>query len=138
MPSVSHFEAEKCQKHWLFFENIQCYAAWSHTVLFGQPVLSFNRRSKAKNSVILSIKNPRRKWLWQFIRFPLDEIDWMRCARFSFYGGLYVAPTLYTWIRLSSRIFPNQTLKAAISKVTIQFSILLCPKFQLILFWWFL
>lgn len=46
-----------------------------------------------------------------------DEIDWAKCARFSFYGGLYVAPTLYAWIRISSKLFPRANLRAAISKV---------------------
>lgn len=46
-----------------------------------------------------------------------DSIDWAKCARFSFYGSLYVGPTLYMWIRVSSRLFPQQTLRAAVSKV---------------------
>lgn len=46
-----------------------------------------------------------------------DEIDWAKCARFSIYGGLYVAPTLYTWIRVSSKLFPQNTLRTAICKV---------------------
>ncbi|XP_055302379.1 mpv17-like protein isoform X2 [Sitodiplosis mosellana] len=45
-----------------------------------------------------------------------DSIDWAKCARFSFYGSLYVGPTLYMWIRISSRLFPQQTLRAAVSK----------------------
>lgn len=52
-----------------------------------------------------------------------SEIDWAKCARFSFYGGLYVAPTLYTWIRVSSKLFPQANLRSAVCKVKIFFSI---------------
>lgn len=43
--------------------------------------------------------------------------DWMKCLRFSIYGGFYVAPTLYAWIRISSKLFPQNNFRAAISKV---------------------
>lgn len=46
-----------------------------------------------------------------------SEIDWAKCARFSFYGGIYVAPTLYAWIRVSSKLFPQANLRSAICKV---------------------
>lgn len=46
-----------------------------------------------------------------------SEIDWAKCARFSFYGGIYVAPTLYTWIRVSTKLFPQANLRSAICKV---------------------
>lgn len=49
-----------------------------------------------------------------------ESIDWGRCARFSFYGALYVAPTLYTWIRISSRIWPRADLKSAIKKALVE------------------
>lgn len=29
----------------------------------------------------------------------LDTIDWKKCLRFSIYGGLITAPSLYGWIR---------------------------------------
>lgn len=54
-----------------------------------------------------------------------NEIDWAKCARFSFYGGLYVAPTLYTWIRISSKLFPRANFRSALFKVWSQ-----CSKLQ--------
>lgn len=52
-----------------------------------------------------------------FFKTKKDNIDWMKCVRFSVYGGLYVAPTLYTWIRVSSKLFPKNNLRSAVSKV---------------------
>lgn len=54
------------------------------------------------------------------------EIDWKQVARFSFYGGCYVAPTLFTWIRLSSNMWPTMNLKNGIRKVSIIFHYPLC------------
>lgn len=31
----------------------------------------------------------------------LGDYDWWRVLRFSLYGGLFVAPTLYGWIKVS-------------------------------------
>lgn len=44
--------------------------------------------------------------------------DWMQALRFSLYGGLFTAPTLYAWVRLSTKIWPHVTLKTAITKVS--------------------
>lgn len=46
-----------------------------------------------------------------------DEIDWAKCARFSVYGAFYVAPTLYSWVRISSQLWPRTALKTGIIKV---------------------
>lgn len=46
-----------------------------------------------------------------------DNYDWRAVARFGLYGCFFVAPTFYGWIRLSSIIWPQSTLKSAITKV---------------------
>lgn len=43
--------------------------------------------------------------------------DYWSAARFSFYGGMCVATSLYGWIRLSSVIWPKNNFKTAITKV---------------------
>lgn len=50
-------------------------------------------------------------------RRSLNEIDWAKCARFSVYGALWVAPTLYCWVRLASVMWPRTALKTGIIKV---------------------
>lgn len=49
----------------------------------------------------------------------LDTYDWNKCLKFSLYGGLFVAPTLYCWIRLSSSMWPASNLITGIKKVII-------------------
>ena len=49
-----------------------------------------------------------------------DTIDLKEAARFSLFGCFYVAPTFYAWFRLSSRLFPGNTLKQVLKKVSAQ------------------
>lgn len=49
-----------------------------------------------------------------------EHIDYKRCLRFAFYGSCFVAPTLYMWIRISSRIWPTVNFKTAIKKVELK------------------
>ncbi|KAH8415354.1 hypothetical protein KR222_004998 [Zaprionus bogoriensis] len=46
----------------------------------------------------------------------LKTYDWARALRFSLFGGLYVAPTLYGWVRLSSAMWPQTSLRVGIIK----------------------
>lgn len=57
----------------------------------------------------------------QQVLFNEDEkISWTKCLRFMIYGGFFVAPTLYAWIRLSSMMFPQSGIKPAISKALVE------------------
>lgn len=52
-----------------------------------------------------------------------DTYDWTKCVRFSLYGSLFVAPTLYGWVRLTTYIWPVSNLRTAVYKsVCEQFS----------------
>lgn len=46
-----------------------------------------------------------------------DNYDWMQALRFSLYGGLFTAPTLYAWVRISTIIWPKTNFKTAVTKV---------------------
>lgn len=46
--------------------------------------------------------------------------DWAQAGRFCLYGSCFVAPTLYAWIRFSSRLWPRSNLKTAIKKALIE------------------
>lgn len=50
-----------------------------------------------------------------------ENYDWTQALRFSLYGGLFVAPTLYGWVRISTHLWPQTNLKTAITKVTMVF-----------------
>lgn len=45
-----------------------------------------------------------------------DTYDWGKCLRFSLYGSLFVAPTLYSWIRVAGAMWPAQSFKTAVAK----------------------
>lgn len=44
--------------------------------------------------------------------------DWSQVLKYSLYGGLFTAPTLYGWVRLSTKIWPHSNLKTAITKAS--------------------
>ncbi|XP_017006638.2 mpv17-like protein [Drosophila takahashii] len=46
----------------------------------------------------------------------LSDYDWARALRFSLFGALYVAPTLYGWVRLTSAMWPQTNLRTGIVK----------------------
>ncbi|XP_065724312.1 mpv17-like protein [Drosophila suzukii] len=46
----------------------------------------------------------------------LRDYDWARALRFSLFGALYVAPTLYGWVRLTSAMWPQTNLRTGIVK----------------------
>ncbi|XP_061387249.1 uncharacterized protein LOC133322250 [Musca vetustissima] len=48
------------------------------------------------------------------------HFDWWRCLRFSLYGGLFVAPTLYGWIKISSAMWPKTSLRTAVMKAAVE------------------
>lgn len=52
----------------------------------------------------------------QFIQ-GREETNISESARFCVFGTLYVAPTLYLWVKISSYMFPGQSLKIAVKKV---------------------
>lgn len=51
-------------------------------------------------------------------RYP--NYDWAQAARYCFFGSCFVAPTLYGWIRFSSRMWPRSNFKTAIHKALVE------------------
>lgn len=45
----------------------------------------------------------------------------MRCLRYGIFGALYVAPSLYGWVRLSSAMWPQMNLRVGITKVCAEY-----------------
>ena len=48
----------------------------------------------------------------------LDGLDVMQALRFGFYGTLWVAPSLFVWVRVIGRVMPGQSLAIGIKKVS--------------------
>ena len=54
-----------------------------------------------------------------------DELNYAQALRFSLYGGFFVAPTLYAWLKCASYIWPRSDLRSAITKVSVFFIIII-------------
>lgn len=51
-------------------------------------------------------------------RYP--NYDYMRCLRFAFWGSCVIGPTMFLWMRLANRIFPQKTLKSSVKKALLE------------------
>lgn len=49
-----------------------------------------------------------------------EQIDWQKCGRYLLYGGFFIAPTFYAWIRLSSVMYPKPGIKSAVAKTILE------------------
>lgn len=49
-----------------------------------------------------------------------EELDYMKALRFSLYGGFFVAPTLYCWLRCATYFWPKSDLKSAMTKALVE------------------
>ncbi|XP_017471160.1 PREDICTED: mpv17-like protein 2 isoform X2 [Rhagoletis zephyria] len=44
------------------------------------------------------------------------NFDWMKCLKFSLFGGLFMGPTIYVWIRLAGVMWPRTDIKSSLCK----------------------
>ncbi|XP_011494624.1 PREDICTED: mpv17-like protein [Ceratosolen solmsi marchali] len=49
-----------------------------------------------------------------------EQLDYIQAMRFSLYGGFFVAPTLYCWLKCASYFWPKPDLKSAITKALVE------------------
>ena len=81
----------------------------------------FAQRPMLKGMAVYSVIWPTSSFVQQLMNN--EEIDWKKNLRFFMFGTFFVAPSLYGWIRLSSHMWPQMTIKTGISKaITEQFS----------------
>lgn len=52
--------------------------------------------------------------------YNIENYDWKRCGRFFVYGTFVTAPMFYSWIRLSSALWPKTNIQSAIKKVCLE------------------
>ncbi|XP_030568869.1 mpv17-like protein [Drosophila novamexicana] len=80
-------------------------------------VAYFQLHPMAKGVVTYSLMWPTGSLIQQTLEGRnLKTYDWARALRFSLFGGLYVAPTLYGWVRLTSAMWPQTNLRIGIVK----------------------
>lgn len=75
-----------------------------------------------KNYIIFSIFSPhiRHQYAITCQHAYTDTYDWQKCLQFSLYGSLYVAPTLYGWVKLTSHIWPVTNVRTALMKTLLE------------------
>lgn len=50
----------------------------------------------------------------------LENINWRKCIRHSFYGVFISAPILFGWIKIVTKIWPKQGLLTAVQKAVFE------------------
>lgn len=50
----------------------------------------------------------------------LDNFDYIQAARFSLFGCFFTAPTLYLWVRISSKFWPHMNFRTAVTKACVE------------------
>uniref|UniRef100_T1IQ56 Mpv17-like protein n=1 Tax=Strigamia maritima TaxID=126957 RepID=T1IQ56_STRMM len=55
-----------------------------------------------------------------FFRPEQEKFNWKEVSRFGLFGSLWVAPTVYTWIKTSSKLFPAPNLQNALKKAIVE------------------
>ncbi|CAD7090084.1 unnamed protein product [Hermetia illucens] len=79
-----------------------------------------SKRPLVKGMVAYTVLWPTSSLVQQTIEGKTwNTYDWKRCFRFAVFGGLFVAPTLYGWVRFTSVMWPRTNLKTAISKALV-------------------
>lgn len=81
----------------------------------------FRQHPMLKGMAVYSVIWPSSSVVQQLI--TKEDFDWKKSLRFFVFGTFFVAPTLYGWIKLTSHMWPQMSLKNGIAKaVTEQFS----------------
>lgn len=81
----------------------------------------FRAHPLLKGMAVYSVIWPSSSVVQQLIN--KDDFDWKKSLRFFLFGTFFVAPTLYGWIKLTSHMWPQMSLRTGIAKaVTEQFS----------------
>lgn len=44
----------------------------------------------------------------------------MRCLRFAFWGSCVIGPTMFIWMRLANRLFPQKNLRTSVKKALME------------------
>ncbi|KAH8419797.1 hypothetical protein KR009_002689 [Drosophila setifemur] len=90
-------------------------------VQWRQGAVKLKLHPMAKGALTYAVMWPAGTLIQQTLegKSPRD-FDWARALRFSMFGALYVAPTLYGWVRLTSAMWPKTNLRTGIVKVRVR------------------
>lgn len=84
----------------------------------------FGKYPVSRGMVAYSILWPTSELCRQFSDIKSDnkqrsELDYSRAVRFSLYGTLWVAPTVFMWVKFIGRIIPGNSLPIAMVKAIV-------------------
>ncbi|XP_015604493.1 mpv17-like protein isoform X2 [Cephus cinctus] len=48
------------------------------------------------------------------------DLNYMQALRFSIYGGFFVAPTLYCWLKCAGYLWPRNNFRSAVTKALVE------------------
>ncbi|KAH0561886.1 protein sym1-like isoform X1 [Cotesia glomerata] len=49
-----------------------------------------------------------------------EKLDYIHALRFSLYGGFFVGPTLFAWLKIATYLWPKPNLRSAITKALVE------------------
>ncbi|CAO1417701.1 unnamed protein product [Diamesa hyperborea] len=85
------------------------------------PIKIFKRYPVTRGMLSYSIVWPLGNVVQQKINGESWEtIDWVKVVRFGMYGTLVTAPLLYSWVRLTTHMYPNSGLRIAMAKALLE------------------
>lgn len=85
--------------------------------VLGKLNIIFNKYPISRGMVAYSILWPVSN-LCQQKMSGKRKLDFVEAARYAILGGLWMSPAVYTYVRIFSTIWPGDTLRALIPKVS--------------------
>lgn len=63
---------------------------------------------------------PTSNLVQQLLELGPEDVNVRELGRFALFGSMWVAPTVYTWIKISSWLLPKPTFNHAVKKVLLE------------------
>lgn len=78
----------------------------------------FRAHPMLKGMAVYSFIWPFSSVVQQFINN--ESLDWKKSLRFFLFGTFFVAPTLYGWIRITTDMWPQMSLRTGMQKAVLE------------------
>jgi protein Mpv17 len=78
----------------------------------------FRSHPMLKGMAVYSVIWPTSSVVQQWINS--EDFDWKKSLRFFMFGTFFVAPTLYGWIKLTTHMWPQMSLKTGMQKAVLE------------------
>jgi protein Mpv17 len=78
----------------------------------------FRAHPMLKGMAVYSVIWPTSSAIQQVIN--KEKFDWRKSFNFFLFGTFFVAPTLYGWVKITSHMWPQMSLKVGITKAVVE------------------